>query len=99
MANWHNESTDKLCEALLTLKTKEECYEFLDDVCTIKEVLEISQRLSVALLLAEKTSYNEISQQTGASTATISRVSKCFEYGAGGYKKVIEKLNGEKFER
>lgn len=96
MTNWHNESTDKLCEALLTLKTKEECYEFLDDICTIKEVLDISQRLSVALLLAKKTSYNDISRETGASTATISRVSKCFEYGSGGYKKVIEKMNGDK---
>ena len=96
MTNWHNESTDKLCEALLTLKTKEECYEFLDDICTIKEVLDISQRLSVALLLAKKTSYNDISRETGASTATISRVSKCFEYGSGGYKKVIKKMNGDK---
>ncbi|MEE1245183.1 MAG: YerC/YecD family TrpR-related protein [Acutalibacteraceae bacterium] len=96
MANWHNESTDKLCEALLSLQTKEECYEFLDDVCTIKEVLDISQRLAVALLLAKKTSYNVISQETGASTATISRVSKCYEYGTGGYKKIIEKLGEDR---
>lgn len=96
MANWHNESTDKLCEALLSLETKEECYEFLDDVCTIKEVLDISQRLAVALLLAKKTSYNVISQETGASTATISRVSKCYEYGTGGYKKIIEKLGEDR---
>ena len=96
MANWHNESTDKLCEALLSLQTKEECYEFLYDVCTIKEVLDISQRLAVALLLAKKTSYNVISQETGASTATISRVSKCYEYGTGGYKKIIEKLGEDR---
>ena len=96
MANWHNESTDKLCEALLSLQTKEECYEFLDDDCTIKEVLDISQRLAVALLLAKKTSYNVISQETGASTATISRVSKCYEYGTGGYKKIIEKLGEDR---
>ncbi len=95
MVNWHDESTDKLCEALLTLKTKEECYEFLEDLCTIKEVLDFSQRLSVAILLDKKTSYNAISQKTGASTATISRVSKCFEYGSGGYKSVINKLNGD----
>lgn len=92
MVNWHDESTDKLCEALLTLTTKEECYDFLDDLCTIKEVLDISQRFSVALLLSEKASYNTISQKTGASTATISRVSKCFEYGSGGYKNVIQKF-------
>ena len=95
MTNWHNEATDRLCEALLTLETKEDCYAFLDDVCTIKEVLDLAQRLSVALLLEKKTSYSVISQETGASTATISRVSKCFEYGSGGYKNVIQKLNGE----
>jgi len=95
MTNWHNESTDKLCEALLNLKTVEECYEFLDDVCTIKEVLDIAQRLAVAKLLSQKTPYTEITAKTGASAATISRVSKCYEYGSGGYKKVIERLNGE----
>lgn len=94
--DWHNESTDQLCEALLSLQTKEDCYRFLDDLCTIKEVLDISQRLSVATLLAEKTSYSTISQKTGASTATISRVAKCYEYGAGGYKMMIEKLREKK---
>lgn len=93
--DWHNESTDKLCEALLALKTKEECYQLLDDLCTVKEVLDISQRLSVALLLSENASYNAIRRQTGASTATISRVSKCYEYGTGGYKAVIERMRGE----
>ena len=63
--DWHNEATDKFCEALLTLKTKEECYQFLDDVCTIREVLDMSQRLSVAELLAKSTSYSVIQQQTG----------------------------------
>lgn len=95
MVNWHNESTDKLCDALLTLKSREECYEFLDDVCTIREVLDISQRLAVATLLSNKISYSEISAKTGASAATISRVSKCYEYGSGGYKKVIGRINGE----
>ncbi len=90
--DWHNASTDQLCEALLALQTREDVYQFLDDLCTIKEVLDMSQRLSVALLLAKKTSYQAISQQTGASTATISRVSKCYEYGAGGYKMMIERL-------
>ncbi len=93
--NWHNESTEKLCEALLALKTKEECYQFLDDICTIKEVLDISQRLSVALLLAKNTSYNAIREETGASTATISRVSKCYEYGSGGYKMILKRMAGE----
>lgn len=96
MRNWYNKSTDELCEAFLSLQTKEECYAFLEDVCTIKEILDISQRLSVAKMLSAGSSYTAISKETGASTATISRVSKCCEYGAGGYRTVIERLNGEK---
>lgn len=92
MCNWHNNSTDELCEAFLLLKNKEECYAFLEDICTIKEILEMSQRLSVAKLLSKGMSYAQISQQTGVSTATISRISKCIEYGNGGYKTVIERL-------
>ena len=96
MAHWQNETTDKLCEAILTLKTKEECYAFLEDICTIKEVLDISQRLTVAQMLRDGISYATISAQTGASTATISRVSKCCEYGAGGYKTVLGRLEDGK---
>ena len=92
MNHWHNESTDALCEAFLSLKTKEECYAFLEDVCTIKEVLDISQRLTVAKMLRNGISYSTISRQTGASTATISRVSRCCEYGAGGYRAVLDRL-------
>ena len=92
MCNWHNNSTDELCEAFLSLKNKEECYAFLEDICTIKEILEMSQRLSVAKLLSKGMSYAQISQQTGVSTATISRISKCIEYGNGGYKTVIKRL-------
>jgi len=92
MANWANESTDRLCDALLKLKSRDECYAFLEDACTVKEILEISQRLSVAVLLSEKSSYSEINLKTGVSTATICRVSKCYEYGSGGYKMIIERL-------
>ncbi len=92
MAAWQNKSTDELCEAVLSLQTKEECYAFLEDICTIKEVLDISQRLTVAKMLRSGISYSTISAQTGASTATISRVSKCCEYGAGGYKTVLDRL-------
>ena len=95
MSNWHNDSTDALCEALLSLETKEECYAFLEDVCTIKEVLAISQRLSVAELLDEGVSYSAISSRTGASTATISRVGKCYEYGTGGYRTALDRIKGE----
>lgn len=97
MCNWHNDSMDELCEAILSLKTREECYAFLEDICTIKELLEMSQRLSVAKLLSRGMSYSQISQKTGVSTATISRISRCIEYGSGGYKMIIERLQeGEK---
>lgn len=97
MCNWHNDSTDELCEAILSLKTREECYAFLEDICTIRELLEMSQRLSVAKLLSRGMSYSQISQKTGVSTATISRISRCIEYGSGGYKMIIERLQeGEK---
>lgn len=96
MRNWHTNNTDTLCEALLLLKSKEECYAFLEDLCTIKEIQDISQRLAVAQMLSRGISYSTISRETGASTATISRVSKCFEYGAGGYKSVIAGMNGER---
>ena len=95
MSSWHNKSTDELCEALLSIKTKEECYAFLEDICTIKEALDISQRLSVAKMLKKGISYTKITKETGASAATISRVSKCCEYGSGGYDIVISRCEGE----
>ena len=96
MQNWYTKSTDDLCKALLSLKTKEECYAFLEDVCTIKEIQDLSQRLTVAKMLGQGISYTTICKETGASTATISRVSKCYEYGAGGYKTVIARLEEKK---
>ena len=95
MSNWHNKSTDELCEALLALKNKDECYAFLEDICTIKEALDISQRLSVAKMLKKGVSYTKITKETGASAATISRVSKCCEYGTGGYDIVISRCVGD----
>ena len=95
MRHWHNESTDQLCTALLSLKTKEEACAFLEDICTIKEFLDLSQRLEVARLLQSGASYSAITKATGASTATISRVSKCSEYGTGGYQTVIQRLEQE----
>lgn len=95
MSSWHNRTTDELCEALLSLETKEECYAFLEDICTIKEALDISQRLSVAKMLKKGISYTKITKETGASAATISRVSKCCEYGAGGYDIVIGRCGEE----
>ena len=91
----NNDSTSTLCKALLSLKSEEECYQFLEDICTVQEISDLSQRLKVALLLDEKASYRNISQQTGASTATISRVCRCYEYGSGGYRLVIDRLKEE----
>lgn len=91
MNNWQSKSTDALCDALVALSSREECYAFLEDACTIKEVLDIAQRLEVAKMLAQGVSYAVISKQTGASTATISRVSKAYEYGSGGYQLVLKK--------
>ncbi len=91
--NLRNESLDKLFSEILKLKTVDECYEFFEDICTIKELQDISQRLEVAFLLNEGKNYQEISAKTGVSTATISRVNKCLNYGSGGYKAVIKRAN------
>ncbi len=96
MNTWRSKDTDALFHAILTLKNLEECYEFFEDACTIKEILDISQRLKVAKMLKSKINYATISKETGASTATISRVSKCIEYGRGGYEKVIERTEKAK---
>lgn len=82
----------KLYKAIISLKTEEECANFFDDICTIQELEALSQRLEVACQLTEGKSYIDINKTTGASTATICRVSKCLNYGDGGYKTVIERL-------
>lgn len=89
---WKDALTDKLCDAFLVLKTPEEMYAFLEDVATIGEVKALAQRLEVAKLLSENKTYPQIAQQTGASTATISRVKKFLDYGANGYKIVLERI-------
>ncbi len=91
MEHLDQESRERLVKALLSLESPEECRAFLEDICTIRELLDISQRLDVAAMLAEGKNYAEISAVTGASTATISRVNKCLMYGSGGYRSVLEK--------
>lgn len=81
---------EKLYEAVLKLESKDDCRKFFEDICTIKEVLDMSQRLEVAKLLSSGKNYQEVCKQTGASTATISRVSRCLNYGAGGYSIVLD---------
>ena len=93
MANGvRNPSTDALFEAILSLETKEDCYMFFEDLCTIKELLDMAQRLDTAILLADGYSYQKIQENIDISTATIGRVSKCLNYGTGGYRKAIDKL-------
>jgi len=96
MANIHSQAVDKLFEAILNLDSVDECYNFFEDICTIKEIQDMSQRLEVAIMLKDGLNYQDISKQTGVSTATISRVSKCLNYGSGGYDNAIEKLKREK---
>ncbi len=91
MNKLHNTATDMLFQAVLGLESKEDCYNFFEDICTIKEISDMSQRLMVARMLSKGKNYQEISKETGASTTTISRVSKCLNYGSGGYKKALSK--------
>lgn len=92
MRNLRNEHTDTLMKAILQLKNLDECYDFFVDLCTISEIRSMSQRMEVALMLAEKKIYSDIAAETGASTATISRVNKCLNYGQDGYNLVIGRL-------
>lgn len=94
----HHAATDRLFQAILSLKTLEECYEFFEDACTIKEIQEITQRFEVAELLWQGKSYNEINQITGASTATICRVKKCLVYGNSGYKLTLDRMSATSTE-
>ena len=86
------QNMEQFYKAILSLETEEECRRFFDDVATIKEVLEISARLEVARMLKQGAVFSEISRETGASSATISRVNKCLAYGEGGYRTVLERL-------
>lgn len=90
-----NPSMDRLFQTILNLESIDECYAYFEDLCTIKELSDMSQRLDAAVLLAQGMSYQKIMEQVDISTATIGRVSKCLNYGAGGYKAAIEKLKEE----
>ena len=92
------EKSDRLYEAILTLKTKEECYNFFQDLCTISELRSMEQRYEVAALLDSGMIYSEILAQTGASSATISRVNRCLLNGTGGYDVVLERMKEREAE-
>lgn len=95
-SKYRREDIDELFDGILTLRDREDCYRFFEDICTINELHSIAQRLQVAKLLSEKKTYNEIEKVTKASTATISRINKCIVYGADGYRRVLERLNNDK---
>ena len=90
------EAVDHLFQAILTLKTADECYTFFEDVCTVNELLSLSQRYEVAKMLREKKTYLEIAEKTGASTATISRVNRSLNYGNDGYELVLSRISDKK---
>lgn len=90
-----SEEMDYLFEAILNLKTKEECYRFFDDICTINEAKSLEQRFQVAKMLKQKRTYQDIAAVTGASTATISRVNRALNYGSDGYNLIFERINWE----
>lgn len=95
MSKLHTEEVEALFKAILSLKTVDECYKFFGDACTIKEVLEIAQRLKAAKMLREGINYAVITKETGMSTATISRVNRCLEYGDGGYSMILDRMEEE----
>ncbi len=86
------EAVDHLFDAILSLNTKEECYDFFEDLCTVNELLSLSQRFEVAAMLRQHRTYLEIAEKTGASTATISRVNRSLNYGTDGYELVFERI-------
>ncbi len=92
MAPFNTPSIQRLFDVILRLESREDCAKFFEDICTIKEVQDMAQRLDAAVLLDEGHNYQTISEQVGISTATISRVSKCLNYGSGGYREALARM-------
>lgn len=88
-----NERTDLLAKAFLSLENMDDCYRLFEDLFTIREIQDLSSRMEIALMLRDKVTYNEIVEKTGASTATIGRVNRALNYGAGGYEQVINRID------
>ena len=95
MKDLHSESMNRLFNSILKLDNLEECYQFFEDLCTIKELQDMSKRLETAVLLSQGVNYQTISERTGVSTATISRVARCLNYGDGGYRRALERIKEE----
>ena len=90
-----NKTTDALFDAILSLETREECYHFFEDLCTVKEISDMAQRLEAAKLLLSGNTYDQIVKTVEISTATISRINRCIQYGSGGYRDTIEKVRAQ----
>ena len=97
--NVHTEAVNHLFDAILSLENKEECYRFFEDVCTVNELLSLSQRYEVARMLRAQKTYLDIAEKTGASTATISRVNRSLNYGNDGYDMVFARMKGQEGEQ
>ena len=96
MDKLHTADVDNLFKAILSLKDLDECYKFFEDALTVKEIFDIAQRLKAARMLKLGENYVVIGKETGMSTATISRVSRCLEYGSSGYNKILERVEDKK---
>ena len=90
-----NETVDALFDAILSLESREECYAFFEDLCTVKEISDMAQRLEAAKLLLGGRTYDQSVKEVEISTATISRINRCIQYGTGGYQSVIEKISAQ----
>lgn len=92
MTKLHTDQIEKLFRAVCSLESIDECFDFFEDLCTVKEIQDMSQRFETAILLREGKSYSEVAAEVGVSSATICRVNKCLNYGSGGYERIIKKL-------
>ncbi len=99
MFRFRSDSMDRLFQTILNLESIEECYEYFEDICTIKEVQDMAQRLDAAILLDKGLSYQKIIDEIDVSSATIGRVSKCLNYGSGGYRKAIDRLGDKESDQ
>ena len=95
MTSYRTASTDRLLHAIRSMRSTEELYQLLEDVCTIKEIRDMAQRFDTVLLLRQGMSYQKIARQVGISTATITRVNRSLNYGSGGYQIALDRLGGE----
>jgi TrpR-related protein YerC/YecD len=98
LKTYQKDAAERLFHAVSLLRNEEECAAFFEDICTINEIIDMSQRLDTAIMLDRGMNYHDISEKVGVSTATISRVSRCLRYGPGGYRAVIDRIRSEKEE-